>query len=206
MEDRALAEALKLVQRATEQQGSYNAHRVTNPKRNEEVSKDSAEAQARRKKRAANAGPQAPVLTPALRKAAALVAEHQARLNANKTQPTYPQPKYIKPRFSSGSRSGHLKTRDGSSYWLQDIKHTGLAPMGANNSWPVFRDVTDPMFAGGAKGDGVHDDTEAINGKSYGAQRLYLFALFFSCIFFLFVSSTLHCSLSAFNFHHADHM
>lgn len=78
--------------------------------------------------------------------------------------------------------------------------------MGANNSWPVFRDVTDPMFAGGAKGDGVHGDTEAINGKSYGAQRLYLFALFFSCIFFSFISSTLHCSLSAFNFQHADHM
>lgn len=39
--------------------------------------------------------------------------------------------------------------------------------MGANSSWPVFRDVTDPLFGGGAKGDGVHDDTEAINGELY---------------------------------------
>lgn len=170
MDDPALAEALKLVLQASKQQGDYNAHRVANPKRNEEVSKDSAAAQARRKKRGADAGPRAPILTPALRKAAALVAEHQAKQNANKTKLEYPPPKYLKPRFSSGTPPGHLKSRDSSSYWLQDIKHTGLAPMGANSSWPVFRDVTDPMFAGGAKGDGVHDDTEAINGQSSNAQ------------------------------------
>lgn len=32
-------------------------------------------------------------------------------------------------------------------------------------SGKVFRDVTDPMFAGGAKRDGVTDDTAAINGQ-----------------------------------------
>ena len=73
---------------------------------------------------------------------------------------TYPHPQYLKRRTEA------LHTRDTSSYWLEAIKHTGLAPMGANNSYPVFRDVTDPMFSGGAKGDGVTDDTEAINGKS----------------------------------------
>lgn len=131
-----------------------------NPKRNEEMSKDSPAGHAARKKRAANPGPRAPTLTPALCKAAAIVAEHQAKQNANKTEPEYPQPKYLKSRSSS-----RLEARDSSSYWLQDIKHTGLAPMGANSSWPVFRDVTNPMFAGGAKGDGVHDDTAAINGE-----------------------------------------
>lgn len=38
-EDATLAEALKLVQEASKQQGDYNAHRVANPKCNEEVSK-----------------------------------------------------------------------------------------------------------------------------------------------------------------------
>ncbi|OAA70222.1 LysM domain-containing protein [Akanthomyces lecanii RCEF 1005] len=170
----ALAEALKLVQDASQQQGDYNAHRVANPKRNEEVSKDSPAAQAARRKRADDAGPRAPTLTPALRKAAALVAEHQARLNANKSAPDYPPPKYInfKPQADSNYRnSSSLKARAEASYWLQDIKHTGLAPMGANSSWPVFRDVTDPKFAGGAKGDGVHDDTEAINAAiAYGGN------------------------------------
>lgn len=169
----ALAEALKLVQDASKQQGDYNAHRVANPKRNEEISKDSPAAQTARRKRAANAGPRAPTLTPALRKAAALVAEHQAKLNANKTAPDYPQPKYLKskPHPGSSSSSSGLTARDSTPYWLQDIKHTGLAPMGANSSWSVFRDVTDPMFAGGAKGDGVHDDTAAINAAiAYGGN------------------------------------
>jgi hypothetical protein len=56
-DDPALAEALKLVQDASKQQGDYNTHRVANPKRNVEVSKDSAAAHAARKKRAANAAP-----------------------------------------------------------------------------------------------------------------------------------------------------
>ena len=157
-----MEEALKLVQAASTQQGSYNSHRVAHPKRNTGISKDSAKAQSLRKTAQSN-GPKAPVLTPTLRAAAALVAEHQARQKqANGTlHKTYSLPKYLK------GYSDKLKTRDSgpSTYWLGLIKHTGLAPMGANDSYPVFRDVTDPMFAGGAKGDGIHDDTEAINGK-----------------------------------------
>ncbi|KUJ15980.1 pectin lyase-like protein [Mollisia scopiformis] len=43
--------------------------------------------------------------------------------------------------------------------------------MGVNASWLVYRDVTNPMFAGGAKGDGKTDDTAAINAAiAYGGN------------------------------------
>ncbi|KAI0480733.1 putative Exo-beta-1,3-glucanae [Xylariaceae sp. FL0804] len=61
-----------------------------------------------------------------------------------------------------------LSTESGSSYWLENIKHQGIAPFNANaSSYQVFRNVKD--F--GAKGDGDNDDTQAIQQALASGER-----------------------------------
>jgi hypothetical protein len=71
--------------------------------------------------------PTRPTLSPELRAAAALLAEHTAAAHAaNGTlHREYEQPSSEK---LSSSSSNYTK-RATSDYWLQSISHTGLAPM-----------------------------------------------------------------------------
>jgi glucan 1,3-beta-glucosidase len=53
------------------------------------------------------------------------------------------------------------------AYWMEDVVHQGLSPYHKDPHYQVFRNVRD--F--GAVGDGLHDDTAAINAAiSYGVR------------------------------------
>ncbi|KAI9742738.1 MAG: hypothetical protein M1818_003467 [Claussenomyces sp. TS43310] len=168
-----IAQAQKIVPAAVVQQGEYNTYRVANPRLNKYYSSNSDEAKASRKQRR-DSEPVPPTLSTTVRAAAALLAEHSAAAQAENgtLHRIYNQPKSL-PRFDDNSASSNTK-RATSDYWVGSINHRGLAPMGANSSWLVYRDVTNPMFAGGAKGDGVTDDTAAINAAiAHGGNSYY---------------------------------
>lgn len=62
-------------------------------------------------------------------------------------------------RLSSSVCVAAAAVRGVAAYWMEDIAHQGVAPYHDDPEYQVFRNVRD--F--GAKGDGVSDDTEAIN-------------------------------------------
>ena len=57
--------------------------------------------------------------------------------------------------------------RGAAAYWMEDIAHQGVAPYHPDPDYQVFRNVKD--F--GATGDGVTDDTEAINLAISSGER-----------------------------------
>lgn len=112
-----------------------------------------------------------PAVNETVRRAAAMVAEADAADLASKGTLfkdytfTGKYAKFNKPGFPTGSR---LKKRD-TYYWLEDIasEFPGNFPFGDDDGYYVFRNVQDAPF--NAKGDGVTDDTAAINAAiAYG--------------------------------------
>ncbi|GLA11528.1 hypothetical protein AnigIFM62618_005494 [Aspergillus niger] len=161
-----LQQAQKLVEAAVAQQSEYNAWRVANPKRNTYQSRHSNTSHSSTQYEL-SAQPVAPTLDSRLRAAAALLAERHAaqQLRNGTLHKTYSQ-------FTKAHKPLTLSKQDSadssSNYWPAQVDH-GRPPMGWDSSYPVYRDVTDPKF--GAKGDGITDDTDAINAAiSYGGS------------------------------------
>ncbi|KKA30026.1 hypothetical protein TD95_001514 [Thielaviopsis punctulata] len=159
----ALDAARKIIDAAVAQQGEYNTHRIKNPKRNTYRSRYDASGSQKR-----DDGPAPPVLNSTVLEAAALLAEHHAlQQQANGTLHTvYSRPKFDKRSLNETEEDQSTVGKRDTSYWLADLGQHGRSPLGGDPSYPVFRNVQDPKFAGGAKGDGVTDDTAAINGRS----------------------------------------
>jgi len=61
-----------------------------------------------------------------------------------------------------------LQASNPTKFWVETIKHECIAPYNGNpGSYPIFRNVRDY----GARGDGITDDTDAINAAISSGNR-----------------------------------
>ncbi|KAF2153724.1 glycoside hydrolase family 55 protein [Myriangium duriaei CBS 260.36] len=170
--DPVIAAAESILAQAVIQQGLYNTWRVENPLRNTYISRHSPQAPSATRQRKRSGEPVAPHLNNTILAAAAVVAHRDALAQAaNGTlNPPLPPPPAGFQADADQAPTTNLSARAGSGYWVPDVARNGLPPMGAP-AFPMYRDVTDPQYAGGAKGDGIHDDTAAINAAIAAANN-----------------------------------
>ncbi|KAE9573163.1 Glucan 1,3-beta-glucosidase [Colletotrichum fructicola] len=146
--------ARKIVQEAIAEASKLNKARLDHPARNRyKLSPESSVGGSTRKRQSTTGDSESvsapPLLniTAEIAAAAALVAEADASA-------------------SSGNSTKRSVQKRG-TFWMQDISHRGTSPWGDDSSYTIFRNVMDY----GAKGDGVTDDTAAINKAIKDGKR-----------------------------------
>ncbi|KAH9243231.1 glycoside hydrolase family 55 protein [Colletotrichum gloeosporioides 23] len=146
--------ARKIVQEAIAEASKLNKARLDHPARNRyKLSPESRVGGSTRKRQSTTGDSESVSATPLLNitaeiaAAAALVAEADASA------------------FSGNSTKRSVQKRG--NFWMQDISHRGTSPWGDDSSYTIFRNVMDY----GAKGDGVTDDTAAINKAIKDGKR-----------------------------------
>ncbi|KAJ0340197.1 hypothetical protein COL922a_003629 [Colletotrichum nupharicola] len=144
----------KIVQEAIAEASKLNKARLDHPARNRYKLSPESRVGGSTRKRQSTTGDSESVSAPPLLNitaeiaaAAALVAEADASA------------------FSGNSTKRSVQKRG--TFWMQDISHRGTSPWGDDSSYTIFRNVMDY----GAKGDGVTDDTAAINKAIKDGKR-----------------------------------
>ncbi|KAF2673840.1 pectin lyase-like protein [Microthyrium microscopicum] len=137
--------AKKLVQKELVEWSKYNAYRFENPRGNRLGSRAKTQSQSSK-----IVIPNVPIITGEIAEAAALLAELESHETLNSS--------VIKTQYAK---------RQISRFWLEDMQHLGTLPYGNDKNYRTFRNVRD--F--GAKGDGITDDTKAINEAMQQGNR-----------------------------------